>query len=44
MKDNSKDKQDDLSALKLHLTKEGSLGILAYGDLAIKAWRKIKKA
>jgi len=34
----------DMSGMKFHLTKEGSLGILAYGDVAIQAWRKIKKA
>ena len=23
---------------------KGSLGILAYGDIALRAWRKVKKA
>jgi len=34
----------DLSDMKFHLTKEGSLGILAYGDIALLAWRKVKNS
>ena len=29
--------------LKFHLTKEGSLGLLAYGDLGLMAWRKVRQ-
>ena len=25
------------------VTKEGSLGLLAYGDIGLRAWRKVKK-
>jgi len=25
------------------ITEKGSLGILAYGDIGIRAWRKVKK-
>jgi len=38
-----KDKRD-LSEMRFHMTPEGSLGILAYGDVALQAWRKIKKS
>jgi hypothetical protein len=24
------------------ITKEGSLGLLAYGDIGLRAWRKVK--
>ena len=33
----------DLSHMDLHLTKEGSLGLLAYGDLGLMAWRKVRQ-
>ncbi len=25
------------------ISKEGSLGLLAYGDIGLRAWRKVKK-
>ncbi len=28
---------------KFIITKKGSLGLLAYGDIGFKAWRKVKK-
>jgi len=43
-KEKRKAEKVNTADLKLHLTKEGSLGILAYGDIAVQAWRKIKKA
>lgn len=42
-KDENTEAKKDLSNMKFHLTKEGSLGILAYGDVALLAWRKVKK-
>ena len=27
-----------------NITKEGSLGLLAYGDVGLRAWRKVKQA
>ena len=27
---------------KFKITKKGSLGLLAYGDIGLRAWRKVK--
>jgi len=35
-------KKNDRNKKKYIITKKGSLGLLAYGDLGFKAWRKIK--
>ncbi len=35
-------KINDGKRKKYTVTKRGSLGLLAYGDLGFKAWRKIK--
>ena len=34
---------DDKNNLKVDITKEGSLGLLAIGDIGLRAWRKVKK-
>ncbi len=33
---------NDPSDIKLHLTKDGSLGLLALGDVGLKAWRQVR--
>jgi len=35
-------KKSDRDKKKYVITKKGSLGLLAYGDLGFKAWRKTK--
>jgi len=35
-------KINEESKKRYTITKKGSLGLLAYGDLGFKAWRKIK--
>lgn len=35
-------KNNDGDRKKYNVTKRGSLGLLAYGDLGFKAWRKVK--
>jgi len=29
--------------IELKITEKGSLGLLAYGDIGLRAWRKVKK-
>jgi hypothetical protein len=29
--------------IEFAITEEGSLGLLAYGDIGLRAWRKVKK-
>ncbi len=31
------------SELPFKITKQGSLGLLAYGDIGLRAWRDVKK-
>lgn len=33
----------DNKDIKIEITKEGSLGLLALGDIGLRAWRKVKK-
>jgi len=35
-------KKDILLEKQVEITKEGSLGLLAYGDLGLRAWRRVK--
>jgi len=30
--------------IEYKITPKGSLGVLAYGDVALRAWRKVKKS
>ena len=30
--------------LNIVITKEGSLGLLAYGDIGLREWRKVKQS
>lgn len=42
MKSNNQDiKNSNESTFKI--TKKGSLGLLAYGDMGLREWRKVKK-
>ncbi len=38
---NSKIKKEEESLY--NITAKGSLGLLAYGDIGLRAWRKVKK-
>lgn len=40
MKDKSKKEQE---SIVYNVDSEGSLGLLAYGDLGLRAWRKVKQ-
>lgn len=39
--DKNIEKQDDMK--KYQISVEGSLGLLAYGDIGLRAWREVKK-
>ena len=35
--------QKNEDSLSFHITPKGSLGLLAYGDIGLREWRKVKK-
>lgn len=37
-------KADNQNKISYTITKEGSLGLLAYGDIGLREWRKVKRA
>ena len=36
--------QEDKENQKVKIDEQGSLGLLALGDIGLRAWRKVKKA
>lgn len=38
-----KDSPMDNKNLEFQITEKGSLGLLAYGDIGLRAWRKVKQ-
>ena len=43
MKINSTRMKDNNKNIKFSITEKGSLGLLAHGDIGLRAWRKVKK-
>ncbi|MGM5468689.1 hypothetical protein ACS386_00285 [Flavobacteriaceae bacterium LMO-SS05] len=39
----SKDRTSEINKLNFEITEKGSLGLLAYGDIGLRAWRKVKQ-
>jgi len=37
------EKNNKKSQLEFKITEKGSLGLLAYGDIGLRAWRKVKQ-
>ncbi len=43
MNNNTRTMKEDGIESKIEITKEGSLGLLALGDIGLRAWRKVKR-